>query len=71
MCVSACVQIGGRTYTLQEVMARPDLVATMTTSEKAAYTELYREAYEELHTWTLEDSLLHLNWFRYMHFVIL
>ena len=48
--VCLCVQIGGGTYTLQEVMTRPDLVATMTASEKAAYTELYRKAYEDLHT---------------------
>ena len=46
----ACVQIGSDTYTLQEVVTRPDLVARMTPDEKAAYTELYREAYEELHT---------------------
>ena len=52
MCVyvCVCVQIGGDTYTLQEVMRRPDLVAKMTPDEKAAYTELYRQAFEELHT---------------------
>ena len=50
VCVCVCVQIGGNTYTLQEVMTRPDLVAKMTPDEKAAYTELYRQAFEELHT---------------------
>ena len=31
-------------------MTRQDLVAKMTPDEKAAYTELYREAFKDLHT---------------------